>query len=159
MTIDTATPSRRSRHTFTAAHAGPCVECTTPFAAGESIARAKGGWAHAACPPNPAGSTTPELAELIQLFLDTDPDAYGWAYVYPDESIWESPDCDVMSARFLRLAQSQGFGGFLIRAESIDEGPHWFAVIEGHTLTQQVAVDWTAFSVDLPGRKEFNSKK
>lgn len=83
------------------------------------------------------------IAHLCDTFLLKDPDAQGWAFLYPDESDWESPDCDVMSARFLAFARSEGYDGYLVHAESVDEGDHWFAVVAspGHA---DVAVDWTA---------------
>lgn len=87
--------------------------------------------------------TNQDLADLCTLFVATDTDAYGWKHVFPDESDWESPDCDVMSEKFLALAQAEGFDGFLIRADSIDDGQHWFAVIRGLSGAD-TAVDWTA---------------
>ena len=87
---------------------------------------------------------TPEVAGLCTGFLQADSDAHGWASVYPDESEWESPDCDVMSERFLRHAKAEGFDGFLVHAESTDEGQHWFTVVSGPESARAVAVDWTA---------------
>ena len=87
---------------------------------------------------------TPELAGLCTGFLRADPDARGWASVYPDESEWESPDCDVMSERFLSHAKAEGFDGFSVRAESTDEGQHWFAVVLDPASGRAVAVYWTA---------------
>jgi hypothetical protein len=87
-------------------------------------------------------SISPALAELCTRFAAYDLDADGWQNLFPDESDWESPDCDVMSARFLVFAQKAGFEGFLMRADSADEGQHWFTVI--HDREHAVAVDWTA---------------
>lgn len=84
------------------------------------------------------------IAHLCDLFLHEDLDARGWAFLYPDESEWESPDCDVMSERFLRLARREGYDGHLIRADSVDEGRHWFTVITFPGRVGGVAVDWTA---------------
>ncbi len=81
---------------------------------------------------------------LCHLFVSTDRDAAGWAFEYPDEEGWESPDCDVMSARFLTHARQHGVDGFLVRAESIDEGQHWFTVITDPDTGALRAVDWTA---------------
>jgi len=39
-----------SVHTFAAAHSGLCAVCERSFSAGDLIARAPGGWAHAVCP-------------------------------------------------------------------------------------------------------------
>jgi hypothetical protein len=89
-------------------------------------------------------TNSPEIDQLCQRFLDSDHDALGWASLYPDESNWESPDCDVMSERFLSMARASGLGGFLVRAESLDEGVHWFVVISGDDPRPDVAVDWTA---------------
>lgn len=84
------------------------------------------------------------LAEISTRFVETDRDAFGWMHWFPDEMDWESPDCDIMSERFLALAQSEGFDGFLVRADSADEGQHWFAVINCPESGKSVAVDWTA---------------
>ncbi|MET0885678.1 MAG: hypothetical protein ABWX92_04435 [Mycetocola sp.] len=88
--------------------------------------------------------TNSELSDLCARFLEVDRDARGWASLYPDESEWESPDCDEMSERFLRFAHVAGVPGFLVRAESIDEGQHWFAVVQLPGSEQPLAVDWTA---------------
>lgn len=88
--------------------------------------------------------TTPEATDLCARFLEADRDALGWLHLYPDESEWESPDCDVMSERFIHFSHAAGIPGFIVRAESIDEGPHWFAVIQLPGSEQQLAVDWTA---------------
>jgi hypothetical protein len=83
--------------------------------------------------------------ELCAHFTAEDSDARGWALLYPDESEWESPDCDVMSERFLAAAQAAGFDGHLVRADSDVEGQHWFAVITAPGNNEQpFAVDWTA---------------
>jgi hypothetical protein len=84
------------------------------------------------------------LGELCTSFLVEDPDARGWAFLYPDESEWESPDCDVMSERFLRKAIEDGYTGFLVRADSSAEGQHWFAVVTAPGADRAFAVDWTA---------------
>lgn len=84
------------------------------------------------------------LDELLLAFLDSDADAHGWSFIFPDESEWESPDCDLMSARFLELARTRGFAGHLIRADSDAEGQHWFAVIREPGSEREIAVDWTA---------------
>ena len=84
-----------------------------------------------------------EIAHLCHSFLLEDSDAQGWAFAYPDESEWESPDCDVMSRRFLAFVREEGFDGYLVCAESVDEGEHWFAVIETPE-EPSIAVDWTA---------------
>ena len=83
------------------------------------------------------------VAELCEQFLNSDRDAFGWTSLYPDESQWESPDCDVMSQRFMHFARERGFDGFLVKAETLDEGHHWFAVLAGDDQ-RQIAVDWTA---------------
>lgn len=85
-----------------------------------------------------------EVVALCTRFLESDRDATGWASLYPDETHWESPDCDVMSDRFLGFAHEAGFAGFLVHADSLDEGRHWFAVISGSGSEPDVAVDWTA---------------
>jgi len=85
-----------------------------------------------------------DIAHLCRRFLLEDPDAQGWAFLYPDEEHWESPDCDVMSRRFIDLARSEGFDAHLVHASSIDEGDHWFAVIQLSGGTAAIAVDWTA---------------
>ena len=90
------------------------------------------------------GAITPGIAGLCTGFLQADTDARGWASVYPDESEWESPDCDVMSERFLRHAKAEWFDGFLVHAESTDEGQHWFTVVLDPASARAVAVDWTA---------------
>ena len=82
----------------------------------------------------------PTIDELCTLFMAADADADGWAHLYPAEEHWESPDCDVMSARFLTFARAHGHDGHLIHATSIDEGDHWWCVL----TTAGVAVDWTA---------------
>lgn len=95
-----------------------------------------------------------DIARLCDLFLHEDLDAQGWAFLYPDETEWESPDCDVMSARFLELARREGHSGHLVHAISADEGPHWFAVISSSDSGRDVAVDWTApqfFNAGYPG--------
>jgi hypothetical protein len=85
------------------------------------------------------------IAGLCARFIRTDRDAWGWAFLYPDESAWESPDCDVMSERFLRLAEAYSFAGFLVRAESHDDDRHWFTVVtEPGDPASGIAVDWTA---------------
>jgi len=84
------------------------------------------------------------IAHLCDLFLLEDLDAQGWAFLYPDESEWESPDCDVMSERFLVVARREGYDGHLVRVDSVDEGPHWFTVITLPDHDGRVAVDWTA---------------
>lgn len=84
------------------------------------------------------------IAHLCEQFLSTDCDAQGWAFLYPDESGWESPDCDVMSRRFLLHVQDAGFDGRLVRALSADEGEHWFTIIGAPGAEHVVAVDWTA---------------
>lgn len=84
------------------------------------------------------------LGELLLEFLNLDADARGWAFLFPDESEWESPDCDVMSERFLELARTRGFAGHLIRADSAAEGQHWFAVVHEPGSELEIAVDWTA---------------
>ena len=89
-------------------------------------------------------SQNQELTGLCIRFLEADADARGWKHLFPDESEWESPDCDEMSARFLAFAEAEGFDGYLVRADSIDDGQHWFAVIHGLEPGQEVAVDWTA---------------
>ncbi len=92
----------------------------------------------------PDATSQHTIAHLCRRFLTEDPDAWGWAFLYPDEDEWESPDCDVMSARFLDLARSAGVDGHIVRADSLDEGSHWFAVVTDPHSGQQFAVDWTA---------------
>ncbi|WP_311245295.1 MULTISPECIES: hypothetical protein [unclassified Microbacterium] len=84
-----------------------------------------------------------DIAHLCDLFLFEDLDAQGWAFLYPDESEWESPDCDIMSRRFLELARREGLDGELVHVTSVDEGPHWFAVL-ADSRGVSIAVDWTA---------------
>lgn len=83
------------------------------------------------------------VAHLCHQFLSEDLDAQGWAFLFPDESQWESPDCDEMSRRFIELAQQSGVDGHLVHLESLDEGSHWLAVLTSRS-GEQVAVDWTA---------------
>ncbi|ROR76026.1 hypothetical protein SAMN06295974_3828 [Plantibacter flavus] len=90
----------------------------------------------------PAGSV--EIAHLCTQFLANDRDAQGWAFLYPNEESWESPDCDEMSERFLRFARELGFDGVLVRAESAAEGEHWFTVVQPAHAGEPVAIDWTA---------------
>ena len=103
-----------------------------------------------------AADAHPQIAHLCDRFLHEDLDAQGWAFLYPDESAWESPDCDEMSRRFLQLARAEGLDGYLIRAESLDEGSHWFTVLAlsgSADATDMVAVDWTArqfYNADHP---------
>lgn len=87
---------------------------------------------------------SPGVVALCTRFLESDRDALGWKFAYPDETQWESPDCDVMSDRFLRFARETGRDGFVVRVESVDEGPHWFTVISGIGSEPDAAVDWTA---------------
>lgn len=86
-------------------------------------------------------STT--IAHLCSQFLHEDLDALGWAFLFPDESEWESPDCDVMSERFVDLARREGVAGQLVHVSSVDDGSHWFAVLADGRGTS-IAVDWTA---------------
>lgn len=86
---------------------------------------------------------TDDVAALCSAFMAADVDARRWATLYPDESEWESPDCDEMAGRFLHFAKAAGAEGHLYRLDSVDEGPHWVAVLESD-LGADVAVDWTA---------------
>ena len=49
-----------------------------------------------------------------------------------------------MRERFLRHAKAEGFDGFLVHAESTDEGQHWFTVVLAPASGLAFAVDWTA---------------
>jgi len=54
-----------------------------------------------------------------------------------------------MSDRFLGFARARGFEGHLVRADSLDEGQHWFAVVSPLEAgpadrATATAVDWTA---------------
>lgn len=85
-----------------------------------------------------------DIARLCDLFLHEDTDAQGRAFLYPDESEGDSPDCDEMSARFLDVARREGYTGYIVHAISVDEGPHWCAVVSSPDGDRDIAVDWTA---------------
>ena len=87
-------------------------------------------------------SVSGTVESLSSRFLDSNQDARGWKFLFPDESDWESPDCDVMSEQFLAFAQAEGFVGHLVRVDSVDEGQHWFTVVT--VAGETIAFDWTA---------------